>query len=204
MSKKSLETLITIAAPLALAILELFHPHPHDLFQLDLRTWMFVHYMQLPLFALSAFAAVLLVRDVSGFAASIARIAMFVFAISYIAFDTAAGVVTGVLLQAAKASATPQSWQPAVTTVWMHPIIGGAGPAPLLAVVGSIAWFVGAIATGWIAWRRRGSWIAAILLVVSAVGLSIFKTHAWPGGPVTFGALSAAAAWLGIGNRESQ
>jgi len=38
--------------------------------------------------------------------------------------------------------------------------------------------------------------VAAILLVVSGLGLSIFKTHAWPGGPVSFGALSLAAAWL--------
>jgi hypothetical protein len=110
--------------------------------------------------------------------------------------------VTGVLLQAAQASGTPQTWQAAVMTIWMHPIIGGAGPSPVLAIVGSIAWFVGATATGWVAWRRRGSWIAAILLVVSAVGLTIFRTHAWPGGPVTFGALSAAAAWLGVRARE--
>jgi hypothetical protein len=36
----------------------------------------------------------------------------------------------------------------------------------------------------------------AILLVVSRLGLSIFKTHAWQGGPVSFGALSLVAAWL--------
>lgn len=202
MSKKYYEACIAIGAPLVLAIVEIFHPHPHNLFQLDLRTWLFVHYLQIPLFPLSALAAVLLVRGVPGFVASLARVAMFVFAISYIAFDTAAGVVTGVLLQAAQASGTPDSWRSAIMTVWMHPILGGAGRAPLLAVVGSIAWFIGATATGWIAWRHRSSRAAAVLLLVSAVGLSIFKTHAWPGGPISFGALSAAAAWLKLGNPE--
>jgi hypothetical protein len=38
--------------------------------------------------------------------------------------------------------------------------------------------------------------VPVLLLVISALGLSIFKTHAWPGGPVSFGALAMAAAWL--------
>jgi len=49
---------------------------------------------------------VLLIRDASGFAAGLCRIAMFVFAVTFTVFDTAAGVVTGVLLQAAHATAT--------------------------------------------------------------------------------------------------
>jgi hypothetical protein len=81
--------------------------------------------------------------------------------------------------------------------VWTHPIIGGApGTVPLFAVLGSVAWLVGALAAA-IAVRRAGcSWTPVVLLVVSALGLFVFKTHAWPGGPVTFGGLAAAAAWL--------
>jgi hypothetical protein len=33
-------------------------------------------------------------------------------------------------------------------------------------------------------------------MLVSAFGLFIFRTHAWPGGPLTFGALALAAATI--------
>jgi hypothetical protein len=81
--------------------------------------------------------------------------------------------------------------------VWTHPILGGApGTAPLLAVLGGVAWLLGALGAA-VAVRRAGcSWPPVVLLVVSALGLVVFKTHAWPGGPVTFGSLAAAAAWL--------
>jgi hypothetical protein len=55
-----------VAAPLLLAILEAFHPHPRDLLELDVGRWMFVHYAQIPLFPLSALSMVLLLRDRPG------------------------------------------------------------------------------------------------------------------------------------------
>src|SRR5262249_48194748 len=138
-----------------------------------------------------------LVRGLSGFAAVLCRVGMFVFAVTYTAFDTAAGIVTGVLVKAAQATSTPEAWRAPVMEVWTHPIIGGApGTVPLLAVLGAVAWLLGALAAA-VAVRRAGcSWTPVVLLVVSALGLVVFRTHAWPGGPVTFGSLAAAAAWL--------
>jgi hypothetical protein len=192
-----LVTVLVFGAPLALAILELFHPHPHDVFDLDLQTWLVVHYLQMPLMPLAALAAVVLVRGRSGFDAAICRVGMFTFAVTYTAFDTAAGIVTGVLVKAAHATGTPEAWRAPVMEVWTHPILGGApGSVPLLAVLGAVAWLVGALAAA-VAVRRAGcSWPPVVLLVVSALGLVVFRTHAWPGGPVTFGSLAAAAAWL--------
>jgi hypothetical protein len=196
-----LETGLAVGAPLSLAVLEMFHPHPHDLFHLDLQTWLLVHYLQLPLFPLAALATIGLVRGRSDLAIALCRVGMFVFAVTYTAFDTAAGVVTGVLLEAAQATSTPEAWRApvmeVVVVVWTHPILGGApGTVPLFAVLGTVAWLVGTLAAA-IAVRRAGcSWTPVVLLVVSALGLLVFKTHAWPGGPVTFGSLAAAAAWL--------
>ena len=192
-----LETGLAVGAPLSLAVVELFHPHPHDVFRLDLRAWLLVHYLQIPLFPLAALAALALVRGLSGFAVALGRVGMFVFATTYAAFDTAAGLVTGVLVQAARATSTPAAWQGPVFAVWTHPILGGArGSVPLFAVLGSVAWLVGVLAVA-VAVRRAGcSWTPVVLLVVSALGLLVFRTHAWPGGPVTFGSLAAAAAWL--------
>jgi hypothetical protein len=99
---KPLRSMLVIGAPLSLAVLEIFHPHPHDLFQLDLRAWLLVHYLQIVLFPLSALAVVVLVRGCTGVAAALCRVAMFVFATSFVAFDTAAGVVTGIPLESGK------------------------------------------------------------------------------------------------------
>ena len=40
------------------------------------------------------------------------------------------------------------------------------------------------------------SWGPVVLLVLSSASFGVFKTHAWPGGPIAFGAQAAAAAWM--------
>ncbi|MGA7213034.1 MAG: hypothetical protein WBX20_02405, partial [Terrimicrobiaceae bacterium] len=77
------EKTLVVGAPLLLAVVELFHPHPHDLLNLDVNTWLVVHYAQIPLFSLSALAIATLVRDRADVAATVCRVAMFVFAVSY-------------------------------------------------------------------------------------------------------------------------
>ena len=193
--KHLLEGIFTIGAPLSLATLEIFHPIPHDLFHIDLRRWMVVHYAQIGLFPLCALSVVVLTRPASGFCANLCKVAMFVFAILFVAFDTAAGVVTGALLTTAQASGQLESYRSPIMTVWTHPVIGGSG-SPMFAIAGSIAWSVGAVAAAFVVRRAGSSWGPVVLLIISAFGMSIFKTHAWPGGPITFGALSLAAAWL--------
>lgn len=85
-----------------------------------------------------------------------------------------------------------------IDAVWSHPIMGGSPliAAPFLAVLGSVALSVGT-ATAAIALKRTGaSWGPVLLLAISGSGIGIFKTHAWPGGPLTFGGIAVAAAWL--------
>jgi len=191
-------TILAVGAPLALAMLEMFHPHPGDLLALDVRTWLVVHYAQILLFPLTAVALALLVRGRRDIGAAICRIAMFVFAASYVAFDTAAGVVTGILVDAAQKSGAPNAWRSAIDAVWSHSIVGGSpqGRPPFLAVFGSIALSTGAIAAA-VSLKRAGrSWPPILLLAISSFGIAAFKTHAWPGGPATFGGIAVAAAWL--------
>jgi hypothetical protein len=192
------QTILIVGAPLLLAVVELFHPHPGDLLSLDVKTWLVVHYAQIPLFPLSAVALALLVRGREDIAAILCRVAMFVFAVSYISFDTAAGVATGILVNAAQTSGMPEAWRAPINVVWSHPVVGGSPliPAPFLAVLGSVALSVGAV-TAAVSLKRGGSsWAPVVLLALSSFGIAIFKTHAWPGGPLTFGGLAAAAAWL--------
>jgi len=187
---------LAVAAPLALAVLEVFHPHPGDLLRLDTGVWLLVHYLQILLFPLAALAMTVLVRGRSDPAAHVCRVAMFVFAVSAVAFDVAAGVVTGVLSRAAQASPAPEAWRDAIATIWSHPIIGGSREgAPVLAVVATLAWLVGSLAAALACHRAGSSWGPVVLLVISGLGLLAFRTHAWPGGPLSFGAQAGAAAW---------
>ena len=160
------EFALVVGAPLLLAVVELFHPHPHDPLDLDVQTWLAVHYAQILLFPLSALAVVALVRGRTGVAATLCRVAMFVFAISYTSFDTAAGVVTGILVKAAHKSGTPDAWRASIDAVWKHPIMGGSPliPAPFLAVLGSVALSVGTVAAA-VSLKRAGrSWAPVVLL----------------------------------------
>ncbi|HET9786261.1 MAG TPA: hypothetical protein VFP47_03955, partial [Pyrinomonadaceae bacterium] len=77
-------------------------------------------YAQILLFPPSALEFSTLLRGQSGVAATLCRICMFVFAVSYTAFDTAAGVVTGILAKAANASGTPETWRTAIDAEWAH------------------------------------------------------------------------------------
>jgi hypothetical protein len=185
-------------APLALAVLELFHPHPDDLMAVDVPRWLLVHYAQIPLFALSACAVAALLRHQRGAIAWLSRIALLVFACSFIAFDTAAGVVTGLLVSAARESGHPDSWRPALDAVWLDPIVGGMRQPQSLSLssLGAFALALGTTAAAMALYRAGRSLWPALLLAGSGFGIIVFHTHAWPGGPLTFGGIALASAWL--------
>lgn len=189
---------LVAAAPLLLALLELFHPHPDDLLDLDLGRWMFVHYAQIPLFPLAAIAVAALLHGHRDVMSIVSRVALFVFAVCFVAFDTAAGVVLGVLVQAAQASGDAEAWRGVIDTLWQHPIVGGVRDPdiPSLSSTGAAALAIGTIAAA-VSLRRAGRpWFPVLLLALSGLGLAAFNTHAWPGGPLTFGGIAIAAGWI--------
>src|SRR5579875_871118 len=47
------DRLLIVGAPLLLAVVEVFHPQPHELLNLDVHTWLAVHYAQVALFPLA-------------------------------------------------------------------------------------------------------------------------------------------------------
>jgi hypothetical protein len=168
-------------APLLLAIVELFHPQPRDLLKLDVHMWLAVHYAQIALFPLSALAMAWLIRGRTGIAAAISRVALFVFGIGWTAWDSVAGVATGILIDAAHKPETPGAWRAPIDAIWLHPIMGG-GPAPFFAALGAVALSVGAVAAAKSLSVTGQSWGPVVLLGLSSFGITIFKTHAWPGG----------------------
>jgi hypothetical protein len=130
-TQQRLETLATAGPALVLAILEVFHPHPHDLLHVEITRWMTVHYAQLVLFPLVAWSQVMLVRRQEGGIASLCRAAMFVFGVAYVAFDATAGIATGVLVRSAYASVSPEAWRSPILALWNHAIVGGSSEVAL-------------------------------------------------------------------------
>jgi hypothetical protein len=189
------ESALVVGAPALLALVELIHPQPHDLLNLDVQTWLVVHYAQIPLFPLAALGVVRLVQGRTGIAAGVCRAAMFVFGASWTAWDAVAGVATGILVNAAHGSSTPEAWRAPIDVIWQHPILGG-GTASVFAVMGAIALSVGTVSAAITLKRAGHSWMPVLLFAIAGFGITIFKTHAWPGGPLTFGGLTIAGAWL--------
>jgi hypothetical protein len=103
-------------------------------------------------------------------------------------------VVIGELIDMARAAGTIDQWRAPIMSLWHHPIVGGSGtPAPLLAALGKMSWLIGCSAAAIVLRAKGNSLLVVGLLVISGLGLYVFMTHAWPGGPVTFGALGLAA-----------
>jgi surface polysaccharide O-acyltransferase-like enzyme len=189
------EVVAVAGAPALLAILELFHPHPDDLMALDVHTWLIVHYMQVPLFALSALAMARLVRKQTDLPAVICRVALLVFALSFVVFDTAAGLVVGSLVEMARASGSPDAWRGPIEAIWEHPILGGTD-SPILAVTGRLALSAATVSAGISLWRSGRPWAPLVILALSGCAMDVFHSHSWPGGPLTFGGIAVAAVWL--------
>ncbi len=189
------ESVLAVGAPALLAIVEFIHPQPHDLLNLDVPTWFVVHYAQIPLFPLAALGVVRLVHGRTGMTAGVCRAAMFVFGASWTAWDAVAGVATGILVNAAHRFGTPEAWRAPIEALWLHPVMGG-GTASAFAVIGAIALSVGTVSAAITLKGAGHSWMPVLLLGIAGFGITIFKTHAWPGGPLTFGGLAVAGAWL--------
>jgi hypothetical protein len=89
--------LILFVTPLALALLELTHPHFPT--EANAGWWVAIHVVQLPLFGLFALGVLLLLDGAHGIAATVSRIGLGVFVVFYTALDATAGVAAGILLE---------------------------------------------------------------------------------------------------------
>lgn len=186
-----------VGVPLSLAALECLHPHAMNLMELPVDRWLVVHYAQAFLFPLTAFALAGLVSGQRDAFARVARISLFYFACAYLVFDTAAGIVVGELVRAAQASGHPETWQPAIEAVWRHPVVGSASASPpIFAATGTLAFLTGSTCVA-ICLKRIGTpWAPVLAVAAIPLGLAVFLSHAWPGGPITFATQAVAAFWV--------
>ena len=116
MERLVLRRLVLLGTPLALAVLEIFHPQPSGVAEaVEQGEWfMWFHIIQVPLIGLIALAVYLLTEGSQGRAVMVSRWAIGVFAVFFSAYDAAAGIATGYALR--NAQGLPAGAQEAVTT----------------------------------------------------------------------------------------
>ena len=188
-----------VLTPLTLAAVLSFHPAgrtgDESIFagvRSDVDDWVFVHTGFLLVTPLLALAAYLLLRGVTGTAATVSRVALVFFVCFYTAYEVTVGLGTGVLVD--YANGLPPSEQAAVAGAIdyynSNDVLGD--PVSISLVLGFFGWVVAMLAAA-VAFRRAGAgWPATIL-----VGLSAFVAiHPPPVGPVGLVCFAAAAVLL--------
>jgi hypothetical protein len=187
-----LRRVVLLGSPLALAILEIFHPHPTGVADaVEQGGWfMWFHIIQVPLIGLIALAVYLLTEGLEGRAVMVSRWAIAVFAVFFSAYDAAAGIATGYALRNAQElpAGAQQAIHEAVIDMPGLSLIFG------LSIVGTGAWVVGLIAAA-IALRRAGAPLGPFILLILA-GVFLLGGHPYPAGTLAFGCFFLAAGWL--------
>jgi len=172
-----------VGIPLAFAALLTLHPNGTGDFYSgiaeNLTPWLAVHYGAAVLFPAMALVVWLLIRDLPGRAANVARYALPVYAVAYGVFEAVMGIGTGVIVQAG-------GGRDAVDAILTSPIVGDGG---VFVSVGSIAWWI-AISAAIMALKRAGAGRASLVLL-GLGGLMVF--HSMAVGPAALVCLSAAA-----------
>ena len=190
----SVRRLVLLGTPLALLGLEITHPVFSSMEELlpSADRWLVVHVIQIPLFGLIAMAVYMLVDGLRGQAATISRLAMWVFIVFYIALDAMSGVATGIQLQNASGLDPEQQTIviQALDAQFDDPI------ATVIGVIGTIGWLAGVLAVATALHRAGAPRLSVVLLVPAALIFAL--NHEPPLGPLAFGCFFLAAARLDL------
>ena len=184
-------TAFMVGAPVAFGALLTQHPMgTGDFFTAaaeNATPWLAVHLAGAVLFPAMALVVWLLLRDVPGRAATVARVALPVYAVFYLVFEAVMGIAVGVLANAGQdfEGARRQGLAEAINTIPTSPIVGESG---IFCAVGSIAWWV-AVSAAIMALNRAGASRASLILL-GIGGTMVFHSLL---GPIALPALAAAA-----------
>jgi hypothetical protein len=179
---------LLIGAPLAFAALLMLHPTGGDDFAVlvseNLTAWLAVHYGAAVLFPLMGYLLWVLIRDLPGRAATVARYAIPVYAVVYGVYEAMVGLATGIVTQEGGDRVAE-----AVNGIATHPIVGEGG---LLPTVGGLAWIV-AVTGAILALRAAGVRTSALVLL--GIG-TVMILHIPPIGPFALVCFAGAAEMI--------
>lgn len=166
--------------------------HPADLEVGDETTlYLWLHLFQPFLILLLAWGVWLLVKDLPGRAAQVARVAIVPFAIAYSIFDAIAGIAIGIVVREANGLSPAEG--AAVQRVfddsdWVTEALTAG-----VYVAAGLAWFAMALAAA-LAVKQLGGLGPTLLM---AIGAAIFAVgHPFPPGPIGMALFGFGVAWL--------
>jgi hypothetical protein len=184
--------MLLVGPPLALAVILWWHPpggeNVYAGVRDDVEAWLFVHTAFLFVTPLLGIAAFILLRGLSGLAATVSRVALVFFLVFYTAYESNVGIGTGVLVD--YANGLPAAEQAVVADAIQdynrNPIITDPSVSLVAAILG---WMTAMIAAA-VAFRRAGAgWVLTLLVGLAAV----FAIHPPPLGPLGLVCFAAAA-----------
>lgn len=187
--KLLLRRIVLLGAPLALGILEIWHPskvHFDEMVDSPQHAdwWLTLHVLQMPLFPLVALAVFLLLFGIRNIAATISRIALAIFAVFYTALDSVAGIATGILFRKVRGMELPEG-DPARDRLFEVFIALFNLDMPLGNVIVHLAvwsWVVATIAAAGALYMKGYNRAGIVLIAISSL---TFQSHAYPSGPIT-------------------
>lgn len=191
LSSSRAATAFLVGAPLGWAALLMFHPlgsgQVYDVLRDQVTRWQVVHVGTLFFIALMGVSIFLLVRNLTGIAARVARLGAGAFVVFYGAWEAVAGLAAGALAQHTNRLPADERaiGSDAIQSLYESPIVGDFG---LLNSLGSLGWITAVLAAA-VAVRGTGaSRLAVALLGVSALAIQ----HPPPVGPLALACFAGA------------
>jgi hypothetical protein len=192
MSRTTALRVFLVGVPLAFAAVLTQHPMgTGDFFtevSENVTAWLAVHYAAAVLFPLMALVIWTLIRGLEGRAATIARVALPIYAVVYGVWEAMFGIANGLLAQTANTldGEAREGAVEASEAIVSSPVFGEVS---VFSSVGGIAWMVGV--TGAVLALRSDGVRRAPLILLAIGALMIF--HVPPFGPIALICLSAGA-----------
>lgn len=156
--------LVLLGTPIALGAVLAVHPHGGENLYESLAPvadqWFYVHVALLPLFGLLGVSVYLLLSEYTGRVATIGRIGVAVYLVTYLAFEAIAGLATGLLVRSGQGLSSEQQAgvAAALEATATDPLVAA------LALIGSVGITVSAVALG-VLLRRSGAPLVPVLLL---------------------------------------
>jgi hypothetical protein len=166
--------------------------HPDDVKVGDETSlYLWIHFLQPVLILSLAWGIWLLVKDLPGRAAQVARIAIVPYAIAYSAFDAIAGIAIGTVVREANSMSAAEG--AVVQRIFDDADGVTVAISAGVLVAGGLAWFVMAFAAA-LAVKPIGGLGPTLLMTI---GAAIFAVgHPFPPGPIGIALFGLGIAWL--------